>query len=64
MKELLLAAILFAIGIVFAIISSVKYNKAKKQEGDDLKIKPHAIRFAIVFALLIASQILIIMSKH
>lgn len=64
MKELLLAAVLFVAGIILAIIAVIKYNKAKKAEGDELVLKPHAIRFGIVFLLFIISQILIIVYRH
>lgn len=64
MKELLLAAVLFVAGIILAIIAVVKYNKAKKAEGDELVLKPHAIRFGVVFLLFIIAQILIIISKQ
>lgn len=64
MKELILAAILFVIGIIIAIVAAFKYSKAKKQEGDELVLKPHAIRFGVVFLLFIIAQILIIISKQ
>lgn len=64
MKYLITALLLYVVGLVLAIIATVKYFKAKKAEGGDPEIKPHAIRFGIVFALFIIAQILLITYKH
>ncbi|MCH5189772.1 MAG: hypothetical protein J1F37_04340 [Oscillospiraceae bacterium] len=64
MKYLIVAAVLFVIGIILAIISTVKYLKAKKAAGGEPDLKPHAIRFGIVFLLFIIAQILLIIYRH
>lgn len=64
MKYLTVAAVLFVIGLVLAAVSTVKYFKAKKAAGGEPELKPHAIRFGIVFSLFIIAQILLIIYRH
>lgn len=64
MKYLIAALLLYVAGLVLAAIATVKYMKAKKAEGGEPAIKPHAIRFGIVFALFIIAQILLIIYRH
>lgn len=64
MKELLVAGLLFFVGLILAIVATAKYAKEKKVKGDDIVMKPHMIRFGIVFLLFILAQIFIILSKH
>lgn len=64
MKYLIAAVVLFAVGFILAIAATVKYLKAKKAEGGEPELKPHAIRFGIVFLLFIIAQILLIIYRH
>lgn len=64
MKYLIIAAVIFVIGIILAIVSAVKYLKAKKAASGEPELKPHAIRFGIVFLLFIIAQILLIIYRH
>lgn len=63
MKYLIAAGVLFVIGFIFAIVSTAKYFKAKKAAGGEPELKPHAIRFGIVFLLFIIAQILLIIYR-
>ncbi len=64
MKYLILAAFLFVAGLILAIVSAAKYFKAKKAAGGEPELKPHIIRFGIVFLLFIIAQILLIIYRH
>ncbi len=64
MKYLISALVFYTVGLVLAIISTVKYIKAKKASDGEPPIKPHAIRFGIVFLLFITAQILLIIYRH
>lgn len=63
MKYLIAAGVLFVIGFILAIVSAAKYFKAKKAAGGEPELKPHAIRFGIVFLLFIIAQILLIIYR-
>lgn len=63
MKYLIVAGMLFAVGFILAIVSAAKYYKAKKASGGEPELKPHAIRFGIVFLLFIIAQILLIIYR-
>lgn len=64
MKYLIAALLLYLVGLVLAIIATVKYFKAKKAEGGEPPLKLHAIRFGIVFVFFITAQILLIVYRH
>lgn len=64
MKYLIAALLFYAVGLVLAVIATVKYMKAKKAAGGEPELKPHAIRFGIVFLLFIIAQILLIIYRH
>ncbi len=64
MKYLIAALLFYAVGLVSAVIATVKYIKAKKAENGEPEIKPHAIRFGIVFVFFIIAQILLIIYRH
>ena len=64
MKYLFAALLAFAAGFILAIYSSLKYLKAKKETGGEPPIKPHAIRFGIVFLLFVIAQVLLIIYRH
>lgn len=66
MKYLIPAIIMFVIGIILAIITAVKYSKAKRKaddEGTEFNNNLYIIRIAIVFALFVAAQILLFLNK-
>lgn len=64
MKYLISALLFYAVGLVLAIIATVKYMKAKKTSDGEPELKPHAIRFGIVFLLFITAQILLVIYRH
>lgn len=64
MKYLIAALLVFVAGLILAAVSTVKYLKAKKAAGGEPPLKPHAIRFGIVFLLFIIAQILLIIYRH
>ena len=66
MKYLIPAIIMFVIGIILAVITAVKYSKAKRKaddEGTEFNNNLYVIRIAIVFALFVAPQILLFLNK-
>lgn len=66
MKYLIPAIIMFVIGIILAVITAVKYSKAKRKaddEGTEFNNNLFIIRIAIVFALFVAAQILLFLNK-
>lgn len=66
MKYLIPAIIMFVVGIILAIITAVKYSKAKRKaddEGTEFNNNLYIIRIAIVFALFVAAQILLFLNK-
>lgn len=66
MKYLIPAIIMFVIGIILAVITAVKYSKAKRKaddEGTEFNNNLYIIRIAIVFALFVAAQILLFLNK-
>ncbi|MGN1161525.1 MAG: hypothetical protein ACI4SX_04670 [Candidatus Fimenecus sp.] len=66
MKFLIPAIILFLIGLVIAIVTAVKYSKAKRKaddEGAEFNNMSYVIRIAVVFALFVAAQILLFLNK-
>ena len=66
MKYLIPAIIMFVVGIILAVITAVKYSKAKRKaddEGTEFNNNLYIIRIAIVFALFIAAQILLFLNK-
>ena len=66
MKYLIPAIIMFFVGMILAVITAVKYSKAKRKaddEGTDFNNNPYVIRIAIVFALFVATQILLFLNK-
>ena len=66
MKYLIPAIIMFFVGMILAVITAVKYSKAKRKaddEGTEFNNNLYVIRIAIVFALFIAAQILLFLNK-
>ena len=66
MKYLIPAIIMFFVGMILAVITAVKYAKAKRKADDDgteFNNNLYIIRIAIVFALFIAAQILLFLNK-
>lgn len=66
MKYLIPAIIMFLVGMILAIITAVKYSKAKRKaddEGTEFNNNLYIIRIAIVFALFVAAQILLFLNK-
>lgn len=66
MKYLIPAIIMFVVGILLAVITAVKYSKAKRKaddEGTEFNNNLYIIRIAIVFALFVAAQILLFLNK-
>lgn len=66
MKYLIPAIIMFVIGIILAVITAVKYSKAKRKaddEGTEFNNNLYIIRIAIVFSLFVAAQILLFLNK-
>ncbi|MGN0538865.1 MAG: hypothetical protein ACI4KI_03320 [Candidatus Fimenecus sp.] len=66
MKLLLPAIILFLIGLVIAIVTAVKYSKAKRKaddEGVEFNNKPYVIALAIMFVLFVVAQILLFLNR-
>ncbi len=66
MKYLIPAIIMFVVGIILAVITAVKYSKAKRKaddEGTEFNNNLYIIRIAIVFALFVAAQILLFLNK-
>ena len=66
MKYLIPAIIMFVVGIILAVITAVKYSKAKRKaddEGTEFNNNLYVIRIAIVFALFVAAQILLFLNK-
>ena len=66
MKYLIPAIIMFVVGIILAVITAIKYSKAKRKaddEGTEFNNNLYVIRIAIVFALFIAAQILLFLNK-
>lgn len=61
--KLFLALILFLIGLIIAIVTAVKYSKAKKKDGDNIETKPYVIKISVVFVLFVVSQILLILNR-
>lgn len=66
MKYLIPAIIMFVVGMILAVITAVKYSKAKRKaddEGTEFNNNLYVIRIAIVFALFVAAQILLFLNK-
>lgn len=66
MKYLIPAIIMFVVGIILAVITAVKYSKAKRKADDvgtEFNNNLYIIRIAIVFALFVAAQILLFLNK-
>ena len=66
MKYLIPAIIMFVVGIILAVITAVKYSKAKRKaddEGTEFNNNLYIIRIEIVFALFVAAQILLFLNK-
>lgn len=61
--KLIVALILFVIGLILAIVTAVGYSKAKKTQGENFKAKPYVLQIAVVFALFIIAQILLILNR-
>ena len=66
MKYLIPAIIMFFVGMILAVITAVKYSKAKRKaddEGTEFNNNLYVIRIAIVFALFIVAQILLFLNR-
>ena len=66
MKYLIPAIIMFFVGMILAVITAVKYSKAKRKaddEGTEFNNNLYIIRIAIVFALFVAAQILLFLNN-
>lgn len=66
MKYLIPAIIMFVVGMILAVITAVKYSKAKRKaddEGTEFNNNLYVIRIAIVFALFVGAQILLFLNK-
>lgn len=66
MKYLIPAIIMFVVGMILAVVTAVKYSKAKRKaddEGTEFNNNLYIIRIAIVFALFVAAQILLFLNK-
>ncbi|MGN0569177.1 MAG: hypothetical protein ACI4N4_01580 [Candidatus Fimenecus sp.] len=66
MKLLIPAIIMFVVGIILAVITAVKYSKAKRKaddEGAEFNNMSYVIRIAVVFALFVAAQILLFLNR-
>ena len=64
MKYLIPAIIMFVVGMILAVITAVKYSKAKRKaddEGTEINNNLYVIR--IVFALFVGAQILLFLNK-
>ena len=57
---------MFFVGMILAVITAVKYSKAKRKaddEGTEFNNNLYVIRIAIVFALFIVAQILLFLNR-
>lgn len=60
--KLIIALICTLIGTVFAVVTFFQYSKQKKK-SDEFNVKPFAIKVAIILALFIIAQILLILNR-
>lgn len=61
--KLAFALLFFIAGLILAVVTAMGYSKAKKIEGENVKSKPYTVKIAVVFALFLISQILLILNK-
>lgn len=60
--KLIIALICTLIGIVLTVVTFFQYSKQKKK-SDEFDAKPFAIKSAIILALFIIAQILLILNR-
>lgn len=60
--KLIIALICTLIGIVLAVVTLFQYSKQKKK-SDEFNAKPFIIKIAIILALFIIAQILLILNR-